>query len=75
MPNLHSHAFQRAMAGRAERRSIARDIFWTWREAMYAVAARMTPASQQAVAAMLHAECLEHGYTQYLRIPLSSPPS
>ena len=63
MPNLHSHAFQRAMAGRAERRSIARDTFWTWREAMYAVVTRMTPAAQQAVAAMLHAESLERGYT------------
>lgn len=63
MANLHSHAFQRAMAGRAERRSVARDTFWTWREAMYAVVARMTPASQQAVAAMLHMECLERGYT------------
>ena len=39
VPNLHSHSFQRAMAGRAERRSPAgHDSFWTWREAMYRVA-------------------------------------
>ncbi len=63
LPNLHSHAFQRAMAGRAERRSATTDSFWTWREAMYAVVARMTPDTQQAVAAQLHAECLERGYT------------
>jgi len=63
MPNLHSHSFQRAMAGRAERRSATRDSFWTWREAMYAVVARMNPDRAEAVAAMLQMECLERGYT------------
>ena len=63
MPNLHSHSFQRAMAGRGERRSSARDSFWTWREAMYAVVARMNPDRAEAVAAMLQMECLERGYT------------
>ncbi|RVT96140.1 formimidoylglutamate deiminase [Rhodovarius crocodyli] len=63
LPNLHSHAFQRAMAGRADRRSAGTDSFWTWRNAMYAVVARMNPDSAEAVAAMLHAECLERGYT------------
>ena len=38
MPNLHSHAFQRAMAGLAERRGNPADSFWTWREVMYAFA-------------------------------------
>ena len=63
MPNLHSHSFQRAMAGRAERRSGQADSFWTWREAMYAVVARMNPDRAEAVAAMLQMECLERGYT------------
>ncbi|MCX7931961.1 MAG: formimidoylglutamate deiminase, partial [Rhodovarius sp.] len=63
MPNLHSHAFQRAMAGRAERRGPGTDTFWTWREAMYALVARITPATQRAIAAMVQAECLERGYT------------
>lgn len=64
MVNLHSHSFQRAMAGRAERRSATKDSFWTWREAMYAVVARMNPDRAEAVAAMLQVECLERGYTQ-----------
>ncbi len=63
MPNLHSHSFQRAMAGRAERRSATRDSFWTWREAMYAVVARMNPDRAEAVAAQMQMECLERGYT------------
>nr|WP_255516466.1 formimidoylglutamate deiminase [Luteimonas suaedae] len=73
IPNLHSHAFQRAMAGLAERRadpsrdgSAARnghDSFWTWRETMYRFAARMTPETTRAVAAQLYVEMLEAGYT------------
>lgn len=65
MHNLHSHAFQRAMAGRAERRSAAggSDSFWTWREQMYAVAGRMDPDALRAVASQLYAEMLEAGYT------------
>lgn len=63
MPNLHSHSFQRAMAGRAERRSATADNFWTWREAMYAVVARMNPDRAEAVAAQMQMECLERGYT------------
>ena len=61
--NLHSHAFQRVMAGRAERRSHARDSFWTWRETMYRVAERFDPDGLRAVAAWLYAEMLEAGYT------------
>ena len=63
MPNLHSHAFQRAMAGHAEHMTHAEDSFWTWRETMYKVAARMDPASLAAIAAQLYVEMLKAGYT------------
>jgi formimidoylglutamate deiminase len=61
--NLHSHAFQRAMAGLAERQTHPEDSFWTWREIMYRFAARMDPDSTYAVATQLYAEMLEAGYT------------
>jgi formimidoylglutamate deiminase len=61
--NLHSHAFQRAMAGLAERQTDPKDSFWTWRETMYRMAARFDPDSLHAVAAQLYAEMLEAGYT------------
>lgn len=61
--NLHSHAFQRAMAGMAERQTDAADSFWTWRETMYRFAARFEPDTLHAVAAQLYAEMLEAGYT------------
>ncbi|WP_084087677.1 formimidoylglutamate deiminase [Aerolutibacter daejeonensis] len=61
--NLHSHAFQRAMAGMAERQTDPADSFWTWRETMYRFAARFTPERLHAVAAQLYAEMLEAGYT------------
>ena len=64
MPNLHSHAFQRAMAGLAERRGPSDDSFWTWRETMYAFAARIDPQTLQAIAAQLYVEMLKAGYTQ-----------
>ncbi len=64
VPNLHSHAFQRAMAGGAERRSPAgQDSFWTWRETMYRFVGRFSPEDAEAVAAQLYAEMLEHGFT------------
>ena len=63
LPNLHSHAFQRAMAGLAERQSHPEDSFWTWRELMYRFAGKVTPASQYAIATQLYAEMLEAGYT------------
>ncbi|GGA69836.1 formimidoylglutamate deiminase [Arenimonas soli] len=63
LPNLHSHAFQRAMAGLAERQSKPEDSFWTWRELMYHFAARLDPDSQYAVACQLYAEMLEAGFT------------
>ena len=63
IPNLHSHAFQRAMAGLAERQTDPADSFWTWRETMYRMAARFDPESLHAVAAQLYVEMLEAGYT------------
>jgi len=64
MPNLHSHAFQRAMAGLAERQTHPEDSFWTWRETMYAFAGRVGPDELRAIAAQLYVEMLEAGYTQ-----------
>lgn len=64
MTNAHSHAFQRAFAGLAERRASGGDSFWTWRDAMYGVAARLTPPQVQAIAAQLYAEMLAAGYTR-----------
>lgn len=61
--NLHSHAFQRAMAGMAERQSNPEDSFWTWRETMYRFAARFDPDALHAVASQLYVEMLEAGYT------------
>lgn len=63
LPNLHSHAFQRAMAGRAEHRGDPADSFWTWREAMYALAARVDPEALHAIACQLYVEMLEAGFT------------
>jgi formimidoylglutamate deiminase len=63
MPNVHSHAFQRAFAGRAERSTGGTDSFWTWRAAMYGIARRITPDDLEAIAAQLYVEMLEAGYT------------
>ena len=63
MPNLHSHAFQRAMAGLAERQTNPSDSFWTWRETMYAFASRIGADDLQAIAAQLYVEMLKAGYT------------
>jgi formimidoylglutamate deiminase len=64
MPNVHSHAFQRALAGRAERGSPdAGDSFWTWREKMYELTSRVDPDQLEAVAAWLYVEMLKAGYT------------
>ena len=62
--SLHSHAFQRGMAGLAETRGNAVDTFWTWRETMYRFALEMTPEDTEAVAALLYVEMLEQGYTR-----------
>lgn len=62
LPNLHSHAFQRAMAGAAERRGAEADTFWSWRTAMYEVAAAIGPDELEAVAAWAYVEMLETGF-------------
>lgn len=64
MPNLHSHAFQRGMAGLAERRGPNADSFWTWREVMYKFALGLNPDEMQAVAEMAYVEMLETGFTR-----------
>ena len=61
--NLHSHAFQRGMAGLTERRGASADSFWTWREAMYRFALTMTPDDVESVAAELYVEMLEAGFS------------
>lgn len=61
--NAHSHAFQRAIAGLTERSAGHHDDFWSWRERMYRVALRITPAQLEAIATQLYAELLQGGYT------------
>ncbi len=64
LASLHSHAFQRGMAGLAELRGASTDTFWTWRETMYRFALAMTPDDVTAVATLLYVEMLEHGFTR-----------
>lgn len=63
MPNLHSHAFQRQMAGLSGLPGPAGDSFWSWRELMYGLAQRITPEQLLAITAFLQLEMLENGYT------------
>ncbi|WP_146015100.1 amidohydrolase family protein, partial [Burkholderia pseudomallei] len=63
MPNLHSHAFQRAMAGLTEYRANPSDTFWSWRDLMYRFALKITPDALAAVARWLYVEMLKSGYT------------
>ena len=63
LPNLHSHAFQRAMGGLTEYRGAAQDSFWSWRELMYRFAGAITPEQLTAIATGLYVEMLEAGYT------------
>lgn len=64
LTNAHSHAFQRALAGRTEHRSGARrDSFWTWRERMYELTGRLDAGSLAAVARQAYTEMLAAGYT------------
>lgn len=60
--NLHSHSFQRAMAGMTERRSAGQDSFWTWRSLMYRFLDRLTPEDVEAIAAQVMVEMAEAGY-------------
>ena len=63
MPNLHSHAFQRAFAGRTGRASPSRDdSFWTWRQAMYAFLDRVDADAFEAIAAQAYVEMAKSGY-------------
>ena len=63
LPNLHSHSFQRAMAGLAETRGPAGDSFWTWRQVMYGFLGQLTADDVEAVAAFAFMEMLEGGFT------------
>jgi formimidoylglutamate deiminase len=63
VPNLHCHAFQRGMAGLAERRGPSADSFWTWREVMYRFLQRLSPDDVEAIAAFAYMEMLEVGFT------------
>ncbi len=83
VPNVHSHAHQRAMAGLAEHAAPdsrrQKDSFWTWRELMYRFVRRMTPEDLEAIAAQLYVEMLEAGFTavgefQYLHHDLDGTP-
>ena len=62
MPNLHSHSFQRAMAGMTEARAAGQDSFWTWRSLMYRFLDHLTPDHVQAIAALAFMEMQKAGY-------------
>jgi formiminoglutamate deiminase len=62
--NLHSHAFQRGMAGLSERAGEEEDSFWTWREVMYRFLAHLSPEDVEAIATLAYAEMLEAGFTR-----------
>lgn len=64
MANLHSHAFQRVMAGLAEVAGDPQDSFWTWRDLMYRMVQRLSPQQVGAIAAHLYVDMLRGGYTQ-----------
>jgi formimidoylglutamate deiminase len=63
MLDVHSHAFQRGLAGQTERAGPDNDSFWTWREAMYSFVRRLTPEQVEAIASQLYVELLKQGYT------------
>ncbi len=60
--NLHSHTFQRAMAGMTERRTAGQDSFWTWRDLMYRFLGQLTPDNVQSIAALAMVEMAEAGF-------------
>ena len=62
LANLHSHSFQRAMAGMTEARAAGRDSFWTWRDVMYRFTARLTPDQIEVIAALVFLEMQEAGF-------------
>jgi formimidoylglutamate deiminase len=61
--NTHSHIFQRALRGHTHRPLSAHDSFWTWRQAMYAIANRLNPDNLYEVALCGYREMLKAGYT------------
>ena len=63
LANLHSHSFQRAMAGMTEYRMAGKDSFWTWRDLMYRFTANLTPEHIEAIAAFVFLEMQEAGYS------------
>ncbi|HEY4211767.1 MAG TPA: formimidoylglutamate deiminase [Steroidobacteraceae bacterium] len=63
LPNIHSHGFQRGLAGLTERRGPSTDSFWTWRELMYQFVERIDPEGLEAITALAFAEMLEAGFT------------
>jgi len=63
MPNVHSHAFQRALAGRTGHANEGGDSFWTWRSAMYAMLDRLDADAFEAITAQAYVEMLKAGYT------------
>ena len=63
LPNVHSHAFQRGLAGLTERRGPGADSFWSWRELMYQFVERLGPEELEAISAWCFAEMLEGGFT------------
>ncbi|MXP55988.1 formimidoylglutamate deiminase [Pantoea sp. Seng] len=62
--NLHSHAFQRAMAGLAEVAGDPQDSFWTWRDLMYRMVQRLSPEQVGDIATHLYIDMLKGGYSQ-----------
>lgn len=62
LANLHSHTFQRAMAGMTEHRMAGRESFWTWRELMYRFLEHLTPSHVEAIAAQVFVEMQEAGF-------------
>ena len=63
MIDLHSHAFQRALAGLTQKLGADAASFWSWRDTMYAFAQKITPEDERAIAAQLYVELLKGGYT------------
>src|SRR5205807_7615571 len=63
LPNVHSHAFQRGLAGLTERRGPGDDSFWSWRELMYRFVENIDPDEFEALSALAFAEMLEGGFT------------
>lgn len=79
LPNLHSHAFQRGMAGLTEIRGTSSDSFWTWRDLMYRFVGKMMPDDVAAITAQAYVEMLEAGFTRvgefhYLHHDISGAP-